>query len=142
MVLAYSNNKDKTKNESPASVLIKRHHAQQHVQSNFHRPLLFMLPFLPSLFPQRREGLPLCRFKAAKPSGAGWRSGSSRWGGSLRGCNYRLHSPVKTGPVDYHRTGQKNRRHSYPGSHSGTAGPGLYARYVGHEGTGKACLTR
>lgn len=25
----------------------------------------------------------------------------------MRGCNYRLHSSVKTGPVDCHQTGQK-----------------------------------
>lgn len=32
-------------------MLIKRYHVKQHVQSNFHQPLLLMLPFLPSLFP-------------------------------------------------------------------------------------------
>lgn len=47
------------------TVLMKRKRSQQHVQCNFHQALLFMPPFLPSLFPQSREGLPLCFFKGA-----------------------------------------------------------------------------
>ncbi len=92
-------------------------------------------------FPKAGTGFLSAFSKGAKPSGAGRQSGSSRKeGGALRGCNYRLHSPVKTGPVGCHHTAQKAKRRSHPGSHSRTAG--LFVRYVGRKRHTIICLTR
>lgn len=108
-------------------MLIRRYHGKQHVQSNFHQPLLFF-------FPKAEKGFHSAVSKGQNHLVQADRVGQVDEGGSLRGCNYRLLSSVKKGPEGL-ITAQKTKRHSYPGSHSRAGRLGLFARYAGHKET-------